>query len=99
MGNYSSVKSLMDKYWFKKRSYGWGWTPSTWQGWLVTLVYIALLVGIFIWIDNNSHSVSDTLYGVFIPFVALTSVMMVVSYWKGEKPRWSWRYPNREQDK
>ena len=21
------------KYWFKAKTYGYGWTPATWQGW------------------------------------------------------------------
>lgn len=27
-------------YWFKRKPFGWGWTPVKWQGWLVILVYI-----------------------------------------------------------
>ena len=27
-------------YWFKRKLYGWGWTPARWQGWVVLVVYI-----------------------------------------------------------
>ena len=30
--------------WFRRKKYGWGWTPSTWQGW--TVVGFILLVGV-----------------------------------------------------
>ncbi len=31
-------------YWFPAKRYGWGWgAPSAWQGWVVLLVFIALL--------------------------------------------------------
>ena len=30
--------------WFRAKSYGWGWTPITWQGWAVLLG--CLLIGI-----------------------------------------------------
>lgn len=33
-------------YWFKAKPFGWGWTPVTWQGWLVILVYIALILAL-----------------------------------------------------
>lgn len=33
------------KFWFKRKRYGYGWAPSTWQGWLVIAVYV---VGIFV---------------------------------------------------
>lgn len=32
------------KNWFVPKSYGWGLTPICWQGWLVTLIFIALVV-------------------------------------------------------
>jgi hypothetical protein len=32
------------RYWFPMKTYGWGWgPPCTWEGWLVTLTYVALL--------------------------------------------------------
>lgn len=31
-------------YWFKAKPFGWGWTPATWQGWLIMVLYIALIV-------------------------------------------------------
>ena len=34
----------MTKYWFKPKTYGYGFYPITWQGWLATL---ALLVALF----------------------------------------------------
>ena len=78
------------KLWFKRKLYGWGWTPVTWQGWLVILVYVVLMLKIFTVIDNRSHSDSDTLINFFLPFAGLTSAVMIICFWKGEKPRWQW---------
>jgi hypothetical protein len=34
--------------WFgPKRYYGWGWSPITWQGWLVTAVLGAVVIAAF----------------------------------------------------
>ncbi len=30
------------KLWFKRRRYGLGWTPVTWQGWTVVVVVVAI---------------------------------------------------------
>jgi hypothetical protein len=27
--------SKPEKLWFRAKRYGWGWTPTSWQGWLV----------------------------------------------------------------
>jgi hypothetical protein len=35
----------MTTYWFRPKRYGYGATPVTWQGWLVILVYIAIVLG------------------------------------------------------
>lgn len=31
--------------WFRPRKFGVGWTPMTWEGWLVTLLGIAFVTG------------------------------------------------------
>ena len=32
-------------FWFPAKKYGWGWgLPITWQGWVVLLVFLVLLV-------------------------------------------------------
>lgn len=42
------------KLWFKRKLYGWGWTPVKWQGWLTIIIYIAL---IFILVSNREESI------------------------------------------
>jgi lipoprotein signal peptidase len=32
-------------YWFRAKRYGWGWgLPTTWQGWMVLVAFVVLLV-------------------------------------------------------
>jgi hypothetical protein len=80
----------MDKIWFKTKTYGWGWTPVTWQGWLCVALYISFVVWMFKDIDQESHSASDTLINFFLPFVIATVILTAVCYKKGEPPRWRW---------
>ena len=42
------------KYWFSAKRYGWGWgIPSSWHGWLVLTVFVALVVvGSFLFSPN-----------------------------------------------
>ncbi|MBX7235973.1 MAG: hypothetical protein K1X65_16420 [Caldilineales bacterium] len=56
----------MKHKWFKP--WGWIYLPVSWQGALVTLLGLAFSVQVFLFIDSHSHSVSDTLYGIF-PYV------------------------------
>ena len=35
---------MNNKYWFEPKRHGWGFTPSSWEGWLATLVLMILLL-------------------------------------------------------
>ena len=52
--------------WFKP--FGWVYIPVRAAGWMVTLLVLAFCLHIFLFVDGRSHSVSDTLYGIF-PYV------------------------------
>ncbi len=77
------------KLWFKRKTHGWGWTPCSWEGWLVTLGYIILIVPIFAQ-GEVIKSVSDLWLMVFGPFIILTGLLFFACYKKGEKPKWQW---------
>lgn len=83
-------KNNPENLWFKRKLYGWGWTPVRWQGWLTIVVYVWVVWSFFRDADAASHSVSDTLIRFAIPLVVATSALIVVCYKKGEKPRWQW---------
>jgi hypothetical protein len=48
---------------------GWFYLPVSLPGVVITLAVLAFCAQVFLAIDRKSHSVSDTLYGVF-PFFA-----------------------------
>lgn len=77
------------RYWFKRRLYGWGWTPVTWQGWAVTLIYLVLVVALSHGIDDHSSGV-DMALRFAVPFAVLTAGFILIAYKKGEKPMWQW---------
>lgn len=83
-------------YWFKRKIWGWGWIPATWQGWLVTLVYIALIL--FIVFSREEAVAGDPDSGsnflVFaLPIIVLTAAFIFTAYKTGEKPKWQWGLP------
>lgn len=80
----------MSKLWFRRKIYGWGWTPATWQGWLVLLLFTFLTIANFHRIDSVSHSVSDTLINFIPETFILTVILILICYLKGEKPKWQW---------
>ncbi len=69
----------MNRKWF--REWGWIYLPISLAGFAVTALALAFCVQVFIAIDMHSHSVSDTLYGVF-PFIVPTLILL---YWVASK--------------
>jgi hypothetical protein len=56
----------MSRTWFKP--WGWIYRPVSAAGFLSLLLALAFCVQVFVAVDRHSHSVSDTLYGIF-PYV------------------------------
>jgi hypothetical protein len=59
----------MKRAWF--RPWGWIYRPIAVQGWMVVMLAALFCGNVFLAVDRHSHSVSDTLYGIF-PFVVPT---------------------------
>jgi len=64
----------MKKPWF--REWGWVYYPISWQGFVLIVLILAFCVQVFLAIDRTSHSVSDTLYGVF-PYIVPSLLVLL----------------------
>lgn len=79
------------RYWFKRKTYGWGWTPSAWQGWLITLIFTVLFMIAAYITDATSYSIEQTLLTLFIPNgLTLILLLILICYLTGEPPAWQW---------
>jgi hypothetical protein len=78
------------KLWFKNKTYGWGWTPASWEGWVVVILFVSFVYFDFKRLDIVSHSASDTLRPYFIDLFFALVVLFWICYIKGEKPQWRW---------
>lgn len=78
-------------YWFKRRRYGWGFVPVTWQGWLVVIGYVVIVAGLApAFLDAPEADQAKEL-GFFLVFLAAaTSGLISISLARGPRPRWRW---------
>ena len=76
------IKS-MKKIWFRRKLYGWGWTPCSWEGWLVLLVWVIFFA---LAVSNLDHEIFKNYLFIFLS----VAVLIVICYKKGEKPKWQW---------
>ncbi|MFZ2253303.1 MAG: hypothetical protein WAW13_04010 [Minisyncoccia bacterium] len=90
----SYLKDNPNGYWFKRKLYGWGWTPATWQGWLTMGAYLLFVLGFACTIDENSPT-REVAFTFLLPVVILTIALLRICYKKGEKPKWQWGLPKK----
>ncbi len=85
-------KKTTDKnqLWFKGKTFGYGWTPTTWQGWLTIVVgVLPALIGALL-MDSSETTSAQALLLYFIAVAIGVAFMIMVSYKKGPKPKWNW---------
>lgn len=75
-----------NKRWFKTKRYGYGWTPASKIGWIVTLFYALLSILLLIRIERNSQSATETLLAFTPAFLLLTLGFVLVCYFKSKNP-------------
>lgn len=90
---------LMDNpegFWFKRKLYGWGWTPVKWQGWAVLVAYLVLLLSaVRYFVGQSMYSSKDIPLGLLVIIIVLTAILIFICYKKGESPRWQWGGPKK----
>jgi hypothetical protein len=78
---------MEQKNWFKRKQYGLGWYPSTWQGWVIILIFVGLSTApaVFYPTAIKNHLI------LFLIYVLSLSAILVGICWKtGEYPKWQW---------
>jgi hypothetical protein len=71
------------KLWFRAKTFGWGWYPITWQGWLVTLAFIIFVACIAVFFLTKGKLVEYFAY-----LIISMAILMYICFKTGEKPRW-----------
>ena len=72
--------------WFKRKTYGWGWVPSSWEGWLVTAIFVIYIISISIRYENGLLAPEFFSYRLLLS----TAIMVMIAYKTGPKPEWRW---------
>lgn len=89
------VKDNPKHYWFKRKIWGWGWVPVTWQGWAVIGVWLAAIAFLASTLDKNAPP-REVLLMFVLPVFLLMLLLIRICYTKGEKPKWQWGLPDTD---
>lgn len=77
------------KLWFRAKSYGWGWYPSSWQGWVLLVAYLFVVLK-STWRFTASGLLEQDIVQFLLRVGLPTGLLIVICFLKGERPRWRW---------
>ena len=75
------------KYWFPAKRFGWGWRfPAAWQGWVVLIIYLTLVIGGIPVVQATNGNL------VYVAYLFVLTVVLIAICWvKGEPTHWQRR--------
>ncbi len=76
------------QYWFKAHTSGYGWYPSSWQGWIVLLSYVVFLIVSVNQLAQISKDIPALLINLFPRFLMASAILIILTYLKGESITW-----------
>jgi hypothetical protein len=76
----------MTGYWFKRKRYGWGWTPATWQGWSLVVALVVAVVVAALALGDDPSTGAIVAYFAFVTVAVACVILLSVT--KGPSPRW-----------
>lgn len=83
----------MSKYWFKPKTYGWGFVPVTWEGWMATLVLIGFILLALLsngFYSEEGPTVKEALQLILdLAFITVIATM-IFDRKTEEELRWRW---------
>ena len=84
----------MTNYRFRQKRFGYGATPTTWQGWLLTVASAAAAVAIIIAAEfQPDNTTRFLLIAIGLPLVLVPTVLIARAKTEGG---WRWNWGKRE---
>jgi hypothetical protein len=77
----------MTTYWFKPKRYGYGATPTTWQGWAMTLGTVFVMVAVSLYLRLTEQNL-----WALLAFDVLALVTLAVISRNKTDGEWRWRW-------
>jgi uncharacterized membrane protein HdeD (DUF308 family) len=84
----------MTAYWFKPKRYGYGATPTTWQGWAVTLGTVAVMLSAALAVGVSGQRGHWALAELLAIYAVCLGTLFIVCRRKTDG-EWRWRWGDR----
>ena len=77
----------MNDFWFKPKSFGYGATPVTWEGWAVVVAYLAVVLGCALMLTLRQED-----WKMWASAIVIATVVMVPLSWMKTDGPWAWNW-------
>jgi uncharacterized membrane protein len=78
------------KFWFRQKTFGYGATPNSWQGWLVIIASAIAVIAVIIAADfQRDNATRFLLIAIGLPLVVIPTVLIARAKTEGG---WRWRW-------
>ncbi len=85
------MKDKSSKLWFKRRRYGWGWTPVSWQGWLSVAIFVAIVISSLFTLPMKPNEPTPGQILLLFMYIAGAGLILIgISFMKGPMPKFRW---------
>ena len=91
------LKDNPEGYWFKRKLFGWGWTPVKWQGVAVILFFVVFILWSGLELKSVGEPTNNMLFWFFVRLALAIIILITICYKKGEKPKWQWGVPDKNK--
>ena len=80
----------MTKYWFRQKTFGYGATPNSWQGWLFIIAGAAAVIAVILVADfQRDNATRFLLIAVGLPLIVIPTVLIARAKTEGGwRGRW-----------
>lgn len=78
-----------NKYWFKPKGFGYGATPTTWEGWVVVIVFIIYVLSLSMLITRGE-------IGQYVLYLFAGIVGVAVISKKKTDGKWKWNWGKKK---
>jgi hypothetical protein len=85
----------MTEYWFKPKRYGYGATPTTWQGWALTLGVVAAMVAVSLFLRLTERSYWAV--AALLAFDLAAICMLAIFTYRKTDGEWRWRWGSKNR--
>lgn len=89
------IKDNPNRYWFKRKLYGWGWTPATTEGWLVLLAALTVVIFLAWRAERLVLQGAAVFWQLLLPIALTMTALIGICFKTGESPRWQWHLPEK----